>query len=80
MDSVPLIMATAASLGVLGALLNTAHGWLSQYRPPSKHRLVRFAPAFYGSFGFGYEDYLPCFAVMPNIPRENLSFTYFQAS
>lgn len=51
LDSVPLIMATAASLGVLGALLNTAHGWLAQYRPPSKHRLVRFAPAVYRSFG-----------------------------
>ena len=80
MNSVPLIMATASSLGVLGALLNTVHGWLSQYRPPSKHRLVRFASAVYGSFGFVYEEYLPCFVVMPNSPRENLALTYFQAS
>ena len=41
LDSVPLIMVTAGSLGVLGALLNTAHGWLSPYRAPSKKGLLR---------------------------------------
>lgn len=40
--AVPLIMVTAASLGVLGALLNTAHGYLSQYRATSKKGLMRF--------------------------------------
>ncbi|KAG0610052.1 hypothetical protein M758_7G035300 [Ceratodon purpureus] len=45
LDSVPLIMVTAGSLGVLGALLNTVHGWLSQYRAPSKKGLLRVVEA-----------------------------------
>lgn len=43
--AVPLIMVTSASLGVLGALLNTAHGWLSQHRTSSKKGLWRVVEA-----------------------------------
>lgn len=43
LEDLPLFVVTSAAAGVLGALLNTAHGWLSQFRPPSRQRLLRFA-------------------------------------
>ncbi|XP_024384497.1 chloride channel protein CLC-d [Physcomitrium patens] len=45
LNAVPLIMVTAGSLGVLGALLNTTHGWLSPLRAPSKQGLLRVLEA-----------------------------------
>ncbi len=43
LDDLPLFVVTSGAAGLLGACLNTAHGWLSQLRPSSRHRLLRFS-------------------------------------
>lgn len=42
LDDLPLFVVTSGAAGLLGACLNTAHGWLSHLRPSSRHRLLRF--------------------------------------
>jgi H+/Cl- antiporter ClcA len=42
LHDLPLFVVTSGAAGLLGACLNTAHGWLSQLRPSSRHRLLRF--------------------------------------
>ncbi|KAH8945272.1 hypothetical protein BDL97_12G033100 [Sphagnum fallax] len=45
LDDLPLFVVTSGAAGLLGACLNTAHGWLSQLRPSSRHRLLRIIEA-----------------------------------
>eukprot|EP01018_Ginkgo_biloba_P005281 Gb_12444 [translate_table: standard] len=42
---VPLFLLTSAAAGILGALVNTSHGWLARLRPPSAHAISRIVEA-----------------------------------
>jgi hypothetical protein len=41
-QDIPLFVVTSLSAGVLGACLNNIHDWLSQFRPSSRHKSLRF--------------------------------------
>jgi hypothetical protein len=42
LQDIPLFVVTSLSAGVLGACLNNIHDWLSQFRPSSRHKSLRF--------------------------------------
>lgn len=45
LQDLPLFALTSAAAGILGALINTSHGWLAKIRPPSTHAISKIVEA-----------------------------------
>ncbi|XP_057850377.1 uncharacterized protein LOC131060938 isoform X2 [Cryptomeria japonica] len=45
LQDLPLFLITSVAAGILGAFINTSHGWLARVRPPSAHAISRIVEA-----------------------------------
>ncbi|KAH9305223.1 hypothetical protein KI387_009627 [Taxus chinensis] len=45
LQDLPLFLFTSAAAGILGAFINTSHGWLARVRPPSANAISRIVEA-----------------------------------